>query len=382
MSAAQTELIVQGRHRDPFAYLGPHKGQIRAWLPQAKEAFVLAGGQVIPMKRANPAGLFTAKSDATDYRLRITLYSGESAGTGRSVSLPSPADAFRIAPARRRHQLRELRHAGGARGHLRRRGGCSLRGVGSECRGGQRHRRPQQLGSHAPSDASARRRPVGDFSSGTRGGRELQIFGDDAERPRAGSQRSLRILRRGAAQDGVDRLAADESPVGRRGVDGRSRETELAARAGVDVRSAPGILAARSAQRMADVSGAGREAAGVCGRERLHASGTAADHGASVFGIVGLPGDRLLRAHFALRDARRFPVFRRPLPSGRAGRDPGLGSRPFSEGSARSGALRRHGALTSMRIRGWASIATGERSSSTTAATRSASFCCRTRCTG
>ena len=30
------------------------------------------------------------------------------------------------------------------------------------------------------------------------------------ERPRAGSQRSVRILRRSAAQDGVDRLAADE----------------------------------------------------------------------------------------------------------------------------------------------------------------------------
>ena len=77
MSAAQAELIVQGRHRDPFSYLGPHKGQIRAWLPQAKDAAVLVGTQVIPMKRSHPAGLFTAKSAAAEYRLRITLHSGE-----------------------------------------------------------------------------------------------------------------------------------------------------------------------------------------------------------------------------------------------------------------------------------------------------------------
>src|SRR5579872_2435621 len=82
MATAQTELIVQGRHRDPFSYLGPHKGQIRAWLPQAKDAAVLAGDQVIPMKRAHAAGLFVAKvtmdTEATQYRFRITLYSGES----------------------------------------------------------------------------------------------------------------------------------------------------------------------------------------------------------------------------------------------------------------------------------------------------------------
>src|ERR1041385_8634717 len=77
MSAVQPELIAQGRHRDPFSFLGPHKGQIRAWLPQAKDAAVLAGAETIPMKRTNPAGLFTAKTDATDYRIRITLHSGE-----------------------------------------------------------------------------------------------------------------------------------------------------------------------------------------------------------------------------------------------------------------------------------------------------------------
>src|SRR5689334_16975843 len=81
MPLAQPELIVQGRHRDPFSFLGPHKGQIRAWLPQAQEAAVVAGCEIIPMKRTHPAGLFTAKiDDAAEpipYRLRVTLYSGE-----------------------------------------------------------------------------------------------------------------------------------------------------------------------------------------------------------------------------------------------------------------------------------------------------------------
>jgi len=77
MSAAQTELIVQGRHRDPFSYLGPHKGQIRAWLPQAINASLLVGDQVIVMKQSHPAGFFIAKTEASDYRFRITLPSGQ-----------------------------------------------------------------------------------------------------------------------------------------------------------------------------------------------------------------------------------------------------------------------------------------------------------------
>ena len=171
MSAAQTELIIQGRHRDPFSYLGPHKGQIRAWLPQAINASVLAGGKVIPMKRTHPAGFFVAKLEAAEYRFRITLPSGNWQELEDPVSLPSPAHPFRIALAWRRHQLRKLSHAGRAPDRLRRRSGRSFRGVGSECGSGQRHRRPQRLGSNAPPHAFARRGPVGDFSAGTGGGR-------------------------------------------------------------------------------------------------------------------------------------------------------------------------------------------------------------------
>jgi 1,4-alpha-glucan branching enzyme len=96
MSAAQTELIVQGRHRDPFSYLGPHKGQIRAWLPQAKDAVVLAGEQAIQMKRAHPAGLYVAKTDAVEYRIRITLYSGETEEVEDPYRFPPLLTAFEL----------------------------------------------------------------------------------------------------------------------------------------------------------------------------------------------------------------------------------------------------------------------------------------------
>jgi len=93
---AQSELIAQGRHHDPFSYLGPHKGQIRAWLPQAKDAFVLAGGQLVSMKPAQPVGLFVAKSDATEYRLRITLYSGETEELDDPYRFPPLLTAFEL----------------------------------------------------------------------------------------------------------------------------------------------------------------------------------------------------------------------------------------------------------------------------------------------
>jgi 1,4-alpha-glucan branching enzyme len=97
MATAQTDLIAEGRHRDPFSYLGPHKGQIRAWLPQAQDAVVvLAGDQVIPMKRAHPAGLYVAKTDATEYRFRITRYSGEQEELEDPYRFPPLLTAFEL----------------------------------------------------------------------------------------------------------------------------------------------------------------------------------------------------------------------------------------------------------------------------------------------
>jgi len=72
--------IAGGRHRDAFSFLGPHENQIRAWLPQARAAEVIAADGVTLMECVDPAGLYIATLPAPpgDYRIRIQLYSGES----------------------------------------------------------------------------------------------------------------------------------------------------------------------------------------------------------------------------------------------------------------------------------------------------------------
>ena len=183
-----------------------------------------------------------------------------------------------------------------------------------------------------------------------------------AKRPRAGSQRSVRILRRGAAQDCVDRLAAHQLSLGRRGVDGsiapqRNWLREPVSMYEVHLESwLRGPLNEWLTYReLAEKLPAYAVENGFTHLELLP------DHGASVFGIVGLSGDRLLRAHVALRHARRFPLLRRPLPSGRTGRDPGLGSRPFSDAIRMVWRASTAPRSTSTPIRARASIAIGAR---------------------
>src|SRR5579871_6466973 len=78
---AQIQAITQGSHRDAFSFLGPHENVVRAWLPQAREAFVVAGDLVTAMEPVVGAvGLFVAQliAPSADYKIRIRLYSGES----------------------------------------------------------------------------------------------------------------------------------------------------------------------------------------------------------------------------------------------------------------------------------------------------------------
>ena len=80
MLASQLEAIIEGRHHDPFAVLGPHDLDVRAWLPQAAEAALVIGEDVVKMERIHPSGFYLAIFDEppTNYRIRIKLYSGES----------------------------------------------------------------------------------------------------------------------------------------------------------------------------------------------------------------------------------------------------------------------------------------------------------------
>src|SRR5579862_6259154 len=81
--ASYIDAIAAGTHADPFSVLGPHEGEVRAWLPQAREATLVvaapASAGEVRMRRVHPDGFFTAPlpDSNTPYRIRVTLYSGE-----------------------------------------------------------------------------------------------------------------------------------------------------------------------------------------------------------------------------------------------------------------------------------------------------------------
>ncbi|MBV8072037.1 MAG: 1,4-alpha-glucan branching protein GlgB [Acidobacteriaceae bacterium] len=82
----ELEAIAGGYHGDVFAVLGPHaldgaaKGEweVRAFYPQAKQVELASGDEALPMERAHPAGIFTARlaSKPDTYKFRITDYQG------------------------------------------------------------------------------------------------------------------------------------------------------------------------------------------------------------------------------------------------------------------------------------------------------------------
>ena len=74
---AEAIALIEGRHADPFAYLGPHLDDgvpiVRAYLPDARQVSVVeSGGEEHPLARIHPAGLFAGRVEAVDrpYRLR------------------------------------------------------------------------------------------------------------------------------------------------------------------------------------------------------------------------------------------------------------------------------------------------------------------------
>ena len=75
----QIHALAQGKHRDPFSILGPHDNVVRAWLPQAREAFYVESGYATPMVQSETLGFFSVSLLAAPgaYRLRVKLYSGE-----------------------------------------------------------------------------------------------------------------------------------------------------------------------------------------------------------------------------------------------------------------------------------------------------------------
>jgi 1,4-alpha-glucan branching enzyme len=88
MNAEEIEAIVGGYHGDAFRILGPHavrkrRGhpawEVRAFLPQAESASVVAGDSVYLMEKKHAGGFYCASipDDPARYRLRARLWDGD-----------------------------------------------------------------------------------------------------------------------------------------------------------------------------------------------------------------------------------------------------------------------------------------------------------------
>ena len=102
-------------------------------------------------------------------------------------------------------------------------------------------------------------------------------------------------------------------------------------------------------------------------RAGLHPRRVPAGDGAPVRRLVGLPGDRLLRADRAVRRPGRLPLPRRPAAPGRHRRDPRLGAGALPDATSGRWPASTAPRSTSTPTRGAASTPTGARTSSTSA---------------
>jgi 1,4-alpha-glucan branching enzyme len=100
MTAEEIEAIVGGFHGDSFRILGPHtvrkrgtqaRWEVRAFLPQAESAEVVASGERAAMEKKHPQGFFCAVLNGMQqaYTIRARLWDG------REIELDDP---YRFAP--------------------------------------------------------------------------------------------------------------------------------------------------------------------------------------------------------------------------------------------------------------------------------------------
>jgi 1,4-alpha-glucan branching enzyme len=91
---AEAIALLEGRHADPFGYLGPHLEDgvpiVRAYLPDARQVSVIGNGEEHPLTRIHPAGLFEGRVEAVDRPYRLRALYGD-----RPVELE---DAYRFPP--------------------------------------------------------------------------------------------------------------------------------------------------------------------------------------------------------------------------------------------------------------------------------------------
>src|SRR6185369_3144753 len=100
MTAEEIEAIVGGYHGDAFRVLGPHsvrkrggqgRWEVRAFLPQAQSAVVVAGAQRCEMSQRHTQGFYCAllNGNPESYHIVLKLWDG------REVEIDDP---YRFGP--------------------------------------------------------------------------------------------------------------------------------------------------------------------------------------------------------------------------------------------------------------------------------------------
>src|SRR6478672_9008322 len=96
MTVEEIEAIVGGYHGDSFRVLGPHavrkkkagaaRWEVRAFLPQAESAEVVAAGQTVAMEKLDAQGFFCATLTGLPaaYRIKARLWDG------RAIEIDDP----------------------------------------------------------------------------------------------------------------------------------------------------------------------------------------------------------------------------------------------------------------------------------------------------
>ena len=368
--------------RDPHC-LGAHPpngGVVRAFRPDASGA---RRRPAVELERRTPAVRGCVGARCRSLRLEVAT---RTATRSRARSVRVPADARRARPPPRRR--------GPARAALRRLGAhvreatassARLRGLGAERARGQRRRRLQRLGRPAAPDALARRvRDLGALRAGRRAGQRYKFEIAQADGKLQLKADPFAFATEVPPHDGVGRLPA-RVRVGRRRVDRRAgapRSRYAGPMSIYEVHLGSWRRNPLEGNRSLTLPRARRRAGRLRGRPGLHARRAAAGDGAPVRGLVGLPGDGLLRADLALRPPGRLPRVRRPAAPARARRDPRLGAGALPARRLGARALRRHRALRARRPAPRRAPRLGHARLQLSAATRCGTSCSRTRSSG
>ena len=264
------------------------------------------------LEQVHPDGLFEGSVSGAEvplrYRARGRLSRRQRLRARRSLRVPAHARRARPLPGRRGSPRGDLLPAGRPRARDR----------------GRRRAPPSRSGRPPPRAVSV----VGDFNSWDgrlhamrahgrvghlgalrprrRAGRPLQVRDPHPGRGDPPQGRSLRLRGGAAAGDRLDRPRL-RAPLGGRRVDGaqRARPSLTAARCrSTRSTSAPGG-ATRSRTTARSPTRSWPTSWPPTSRPRLHPRGAAAGDGPPLRGVMGLPGDRVLRPRRAVGLARR-----------------------------------------------------------------------------